>query len=313
MPTGVIPRNIMSIIGGGNIARSMATGLIGYGYQRSWLRFSSTGRDKEKAALLQSLGIEWLASNCEAAEQADILILAVKPAALKQVCEEIAPVVQRRNPLVVSLVTGIGSEQMLRWLQAPELAIVRTMTNIAMSISKGTTALHGNPFVTPLQRELVNNIFSAVGSAYWLDTEEELNTITPLIGCNAASLYLMIEAIQNAAIASGVDAKIAPEITLQTLEAAIELLKLSGQTPEQLRAQITTPKGVTYTLHEEIASVLPLYQSGYRAAVAKCREIEAAWRVDTSKVSGVDSCAAHRDDIAAEKVEGTKIRLSPPI
>lgn len=268
---------VVSFIGGGNMTRSLATGLIRAGYPSHYLQFSSTARNQEKADLLiKGLQLKQLSSNSEAAKQAKILILSVKPDVVEKVCKEISPVAQEVRPYVVSLVAGISLQDIANWLNVPNLAVTRVMTNMAINVGQGTTAICANQFTTQAQKLWIEKLFNLVGISYWMNNEDELNKITPLIGCSAANLYLIMEAMQKAAISNGVSEAIVPEIIMQTLTGALELLKQSDVAPEELRRQITTPNGVTAALHKPMfdAGILNLYQDSYKHSVTRCREIE---------------------------------------
>ncbi|KPK50722.1 MAG: hypothetical protein AMS22_11825, partial [Thiotrichales bacterium SG8_50] len=104
----------IGFIGGGNMARSLAKGLLANGWERDNLLIS----DFDPAArqrLKQVLEVETTESNIEIAERADILVLAVKPQVLKSVAEEIAQVVQKKQPLVISIAAGVRSANIQDW------------------------------------------------------------------------------------------------------------------------------------------------------------------------------------------------------
>jgi pyrroline-5-carboxylate reductase len=280
MSSSLISKKIV-FIGGGNIAHSLAQGLILGGVSANSIKFSSSGKDQEKLTRFAALNVQRLSSNIEAATNADILILAVKPNILRHVCEEIAETMQVNKPVVISLVAGIGLKNIYQWLNTSQLPIIRTMTNIAMSIGKGATNLVPNQFVTDEQAKLIEELFQIVGIYYWVNNEQDLNKQTPLFGSTMASFYFIIQAMVEAAIAQGVPPEKAIEVTLQTLAAAIDLLQKKNSSPEQLRAEITTPNGITHALNQRIKPIFNLYEKGYSDAVTKGDDIEKHWQEQT--------------------------------
>ena len=129
----------IGIIGAGNMARSLAGGLLANGFARDHLSLSDPDANQRRGAE-SALGLTVLADNRELAARCDVLVLAVKPQVLRDVAGEIAAAVQTRKPLVVSVAAGIRITDLERWLGG-SLAVVRVMPNTAALIGSGASGL----------------------------------------------------------------------------------------------------------------------------------------------------------------------------
>jgi pyrroline-5-carboxylate reductase len=233
----------IAFIGGGNMAASLITGLVADGYEPQHILVSDP--DKEKVANLAArTGIRPVADNQEAAERAEVLVLAVKPQSLQGVAGELAPVVQRRRPLVISVAAGIREELLQRWLGA-DVAVVRTMPNTPAMIQAGATVLHAAPTVTPQQRNQAESILRSVGLTQWVDDEGLMDAVTALSGSGPAYFFLVMEAMEEAGIQMGLAPETARVLTLQTALGAARMAMESSEGPAILRQRVTSPGGTT--------------------------------------------------------------------
>jgi pyrroline-5-carboxylate reductase len=234
---------ILAFIGGGNMARSLIAGLIADGYpaQNFWVADPNA---EQLAELRQNFGIHTAMSNAQAMEHASVVVLAVKPQVLKTVAQELAPTIQKHRPLVVSIAAGIREPDLNRWLGGGA-AVVRTMPNTPALVQTGATALYANPHVSQEQRNLAESILRSVGLTLWLEDETQMDAVTALSGSGPAYFFLVMEALENAAMRLGLNREVAHLLTLQTALGAAKMALESNEDTADLRARVTSKGGTT--------------------------------------------------------------------
>lgn len=265
----------IAFVGGGNITMSLIVSLLKNGFDAKKIIVSSRGQER-LTQLVQGLGVIKAENNSEAVQFADIVILAVKPQMMKSVCEEIADIINKKSPLVISLATATRVEDIHFWFGNNKLSIIRTMTNLATAVNMGTTALYSATSLSSTQKNSIDCIFKATGSCFWVDQESDINKYSPLIGCGPAYLYLLIEALQLAAIKQGIPPLVAKKIALEAIRGAAELAKQSNIPVEDLRQKVTTPKGVTETSLKPLlaGNYFNLFETAFKKGIERCNEIE---------------------------------------
>lgn len=236
--------NSISIIGAGHLGSALVRGLLKKGYCAQSITVSNRNREKLEQ-LVNDVHVLPAATNSEAVEAASILILAVKPQFMQPICQEIASTVQNKKPLIISLAAVTEIENITRWLGASDLSIIRVMTNTPMEFGMGLSALFAGPTVTSQQKDLAEALFNAVGSSFWVDTEQMLDPLTAAIGSAPAYVLLFMEAIQKAAMSQNIPEQLAEQIALEVVSGTAALAKQSGHSFANLRASVTTPHGVT--------------------------------------------------------------------
>jgi pyrroline-5-carboxylate reductase len=231
---------IIAFIGAGNMASSLIGGLItdGYDPQKIW---ASTPKFLEG---VNEAGVNITPDNKIAAKNADVIVLAVKPALMKVVAEELAEIVAANKALVISVATGVREVDLCRWL-GETTAIVRCMPNTPALIRCGATALYANSQVSTEQKNLAESILRAVGVAVWINEESQLDTVTALSGSGPAYFFLIIEALENAAMELGLTAEMARLLTAQTAVGAARMALESNCSVQELRKKVTSPGGTT--------------------------------------------------------------------
>jgi len=233
----------LGFIGAGNMASSLIAGLLADGYQAQHIWASDV--DAEKLARLHArFGIHTAKDNRTVVENSQILILAVKPQTMQTVAREIGAVVKRCKPLVISLAAGITEAAIDRWLGGDN-AIVRCMPNTPALVKTGATALHGNVKISAEQCNRAEAVLRSVGVAVWVEREELLDTVTALSGSGPAYFFLLMEAMEDAAVALGLDAQTARLLTQQTALGAARVAIEAEESPAGLRQRVTSPGGTT--------------------------------------------------------------------
>jgi pyrroline-5-carboxylate reductase len=233
----------IAIIGAGHMGTSLLGGLIANKYpaDKIWM----TDTDTQKLANLKDeFPIHTATHNLDVIPLADVVILAVKPQILASVTQELANTVQQKKPLVISIAAGIKEASIQHYLGG-DTAIVRAMPNTPALIRCGATALFANKKVTQEQRNLTETILSAVGLALWVEDEKLMDVVTALSGSGPAYFFLMIEALENAAVKLGMPKDIAKLLTLQTAYGASRMALESDVDAAELRKRVTSPGGTT--------------------------------------------------------------------
>jgi len=235
-------RNI-GFIGGGNMATSLLGGLIsdGFAAENIWVSEPDETRREDIAARFD---VHTGGDNIELVNTVDVVVLAVKPQMLHEVCQDIADAVQGSKPLIVSVAAGIRAEDIDRWL-GDENAIVRTMPNTPALVKSGATALYANERVTDEQHELAEAIMRAVGLTLWVDEESLMDAVTAVSGSGPAYFFLLIELIQESGTKLGLPEETARLLAVQTAFGAAKMALESPDGCDQLRARVTSPGGTT--------------------------------------------------------------------
>ena len=269
--------NIQKIgfIGGGNMASSLISGLIASGHSPQHLWVSDINPDALKA-LAENLNVNTSTSNDTVINEVDVIVLAVKPQILSNVAKSAAALIQQKKSLVVSIAAGISQHSLSQWLGA-DTAIVRCMPNTPALVLTGATALHANARVTVEQRNLAENIMRSVGIALWVKDESELDAVTAVSGSGPAYYFLLMEAMEKAALELGLSEATARLLVQQTALGAAKIALESSESPEQLRKRVTSPGGTTQRAIETFE------QGGFTELVSKALHAARDRSIEMSK------------------------------
>ena len=249
----------IAFIGAGNMAASLIGGLRAKGLEAAQIRASDPG-EETRTRVSAEHGIETFADNAQAIVGADVVVLAVKPQAMKAVCEALRPSL-KPDQLVVSIAAGITCASMNNWLGAQP--IVRCMPNTPALLRQGVSGLFATAEVTAEQRQQAQELLSAVGIALWLNEEQQLDAVTAVSGSGPAYFFLLIEAMTAAGVKLGLPADIAAQLTLQTALGAAHMAVSSDVDAAELRRRVTSPAGTTE------AAIKSFQANGFEAMVEK--------------------------------------------
>lgn len=252
----------IAFIGGGNMASSLIGGLRESGTAADTILVSEPDDDRRQS-LMQQFGIQTTLSNTDCLQQ-DMVVLAVKPQLLKQVCEQLQPNLDNTPPTFISIAAGLRSMDINQWLGGTadnKLPIVRCMPNTPALLQCGATGMYANAAVSQTAREQADNILNSVGITVWVDDENLLDSITAVSGSGPAYYFLMMEAMQQAAIEMGLDTNTASKLVTQTALGAARMMAESDLDAATLRANVTSKGGTTEQ------AILSFEQSGFRDTV----------------------------------------------
>jgi pyrroline-5-carboxylate reductase len=255
------PGTRTAFVGGGNMARSLIGGLVRAGASGADIAVAEPNAGL-RDALARDFGVAVHANAADAARDADAIVLAVKPQVMQTVCASLRDIAQARKPVIVSIAAGIRIAQIETWLGG-DLAVVRSMPNTPALIGAGAAGLVANARTDARQRELAQRILDAAGLAVWIEDEALMDTVTALSGSGPAYFFLLVEALEDAAVAQGLPRETARALATQTCLGAGRMLREDGEAPSVLRQRVTSPNGTTQAALESFDA------DGLRAVVAR--------------------------------------------
>ncbi len=269
--TKCLQNKIIGFIGGGKITGCMIKSLIHAGHPKDQIIVSNRSKGKLNN-LKTEFGVTTAVNNTEVVQTAHLVILAVKSPMVESVAKEIKSELLYKNPLMISLAPGISIADLKALLGVSN--IVRAMTNTATAISKGSSVLYTPSETDDDLKKMAEMVFRKVGKALWLNEERGIDTITPLI-ISSAYLYLMVEAIERAAVSKGISYEIARAFSEQVFIGAAASLDQTQKPASQLREEITTPNGVTEQAIKVFtaANIFSLFEQAFEKAEQRSLEL----------------------------------------
>ncbi len=253
----------IAVLGAGKIGEALLSGLLSGGRSAEDLLF--TERHPERAAELQArYGITAVTVK-EAAERADLLVVAVKPQDIDPVLADLAPVL-RPESLVVSLCAGLPTSLFERRLPSGT-PVVRVMPNTPMLVGEAMSAVSAGRYAGPEHVALVTELLSCVGKVVEVP-ESQQDAVTALSGSGPAYFFYLVEAMIDAGILLGLPRAVAERLIVQSAVGAAKMLDEGESHPVLLREAVTSPGGTT------INAIRELEKHGVRAALLAA--IEAA-------------------------------------
>ena len=279
-------KKVITFIGAGNMSRSLIAGLI---QDKTDLEIRIADPDDAQLQSIQTnwTGITAFTDNLQAIDNADIIVLAVKPQIMQKVCEPLQAVLASQDTLIISIAAGVGISNLNDWLGGSALdgsdnqndkplPIVRCMPNTPALVQSGMTGLYANQQVSDEQHDLAESILRAVGSTLWLSGEDKLDAVTAVSGSGPAYYFLVMEAMQNAAQKLGLSAEESRLLVLQTAFGAAKLALESRDDASVLRQRVTSKGGTTEAaLKELMEGGLPeLFEKALTATENRSRELK---------------------------------------
>lgn len=251
----------VGFIGGGNMARAIAGGLLRAGHTPTAIAVaepSATAREKISAL---GAGLRVTTANPEVARDADVLVLAVKPQVMPGVIAELAGVTRPAGQLLISIAAGVSLAALSRALgSAPA---VRIMPNQPALIGEGMSALAASTDATAAHRAQALYIAEATGCALWLADESLMDAVTAVSGSGPAYFYLLMEIMEQCAIELGLPPDAARKLVRQTALGAACMAGTSNEDLTALRESVTSPGGTT------AAALAVLERAGLSAIVKR--------------------------------------------
>ncbi|MBT8087621.1 MAG: pyrroline-5-carboxylate reductase [Gammaproteobacteria bacterium] len=234
----------VAFVGGGNMARALAGGMLAAGYEARHILISEPLASHRASLATELPGTRVEASNEAVVRDAECVVLAVKPQILCDVCKPLAATVQKRMPLIISIAAGVRSSDIDAWLGG-DLAVVRVMPNQAALLRLGISGLYANAKTSKQQLRAASNIISTTGPVISVATEADIDTVTAVSGTGPAYFYLLVDMLVKVAEQLGLDHDAALALVLETARGAGEMAEQSGETMDTLIARVRSPGGTT--------------------------------------------------------------------
>ncbi|RJX38488.1 pyrroline-5-carboxylate reductase [Paenibacillus pinisoli] len=261
--TGIATMRIC-FFGAGSMAEAIARGLI-HEKLVDPAKISMLNRSNEArlAELHERYGVTTVlqgSSNDTYLQEADIIFLAMKPKDAAGAISEIAPLLHTKQ-LIVSVIAGLSIASMEKLLGGDQ-PIVRTMPNTSSTIGLGATGISYSSKVTPQQRLISEAMFQSIGITAVVE-EPLQDSVTGVSGSGPAYVYFVMEAMLKAAEELGLEPDMAKELVVQTVLGAAQMVKQTGESPEELRRKVTSPNGTTQ------AAIETMTEAGLPEAIVK--------------------------------------------
>ena len=221
---------------------------------------ATVAHEERAHALSTQHSVEVTTDNVEAARNADVILLGVKPVQVPALIEQIRPALTP-GKLLLSFAASVKTSA-IEQAAGMDLGVVRAMPNTPAMLAAGITALCGGRFTTPGQMNIAQRIFGTVGRTVIVD-EKHMDAVTGLSGSGPAFLYIVIEALAEAGVNVGLPRDIATLLAAQTTYGSARMVLETGYHPALLKDAVTTPAGCT------VDGILELEEGGLRVTLIK--------------------------------------------
>jgi pyrroline-5-carboxylate reductase len=241
----------IATIGSGVMAEAMIAGLLRGQQVTPDQVIASHPRADRRDELASTYGIRTVAENAAAVAPADVVVLAIKPQMLVRVGREIAPSFTD-GKLVLSIIAGATSRAISNALDHRQ--VVRSMPNTPAQLGRGMTVWYATPEVTDRQRDQARVLLGSLGVELQVDDEKLVAMATAVSGTGPTYVFLVMEALIDAAVHLGFPRHMAHDLVIETLEGSTLFAKSSGMHPAQLRNMVTSPGGTSAAALHELES-----------------------------------------------------------
>ena len=267
------PDNNLSLafLGAGRLATALIRGLLSSKIVSPSQIIVSSKSGTSAQTLASTYGVQAAPDNDTAIKQASVVFLCTKP---HQACDVLSASQEAlKNKLIISVIVGMRSETLFQAAKT-HARIIRSMPNTAIRLRKGVTSLSEHASATPEDMTLATQLFSSVGTVYHVP-EEQKDAVAAVSGSAPAFALLFIEALTQAGTEAGLERSLACKLSAHALEAAAALVLETQDSPETLRAEITSPKGTTEAGIKKLQSLgLPqTVQAAVQTSIKRAEEL----------------------------------------
>ena len=254
----------LGFIGCGNMASAIMSGIISNGLIQAdeIIGADVFAPSKEKAK--ENLGIQIAESNIEVVQKADAFVLSIKPQFYAQVIAEIKDYV-KENQIIITLAPG----KTLAWLEeqfGKSVKLIRTMPNTPAMVQEGMTAACASTSVTTEELAYVCDILKAFGDVEVVP-EKLMDAVVAVSGSSPAYVFMMIEAMADAAVAEGMPRNQAYKFAAKAVMGSAKMVLETGKHPGELKDMVCSPGGTT------IEAVKVLEETGFKGALMQAMEV----------------------------------------
>jgi pyrroline-5-carboxylate reductase len=273
----------IATVGSGVMAEAMIAGLLRGELVDPSQVVASHPRSDRRDHLAREYGIRVVADNVEAIGGADVVLFAIKPQMLGRVGREIGPSL-RRGQLVLSVIAGATTRALSATLGHDQ--VIRAMPNTPARLGKGMTVWYATPQTTPEQRSQAGALLGALGMQLEVDDEKFVAMATAVSGTGPTYVFLVMEALIDAAVHLGFPRHVAHDLVIETLEGSTLFAKQSGMHPAELRNMVTSPGGTSAAaLHElESGRLRTVLSEAVWAAYRRTEELGRSLESDTERL-----------------------------
>lgn len=253
----------VAFIGPGVMAEAMIAGLIRTELSKGDDLWAAGPRAERGGRLAELYGLHFTEQNAEAASQAEVVVLSVKPQQLGKVLAELKGKLDKKA-LVLSIVAGAGVERISKALSHP--VVVRAMPNTPARIGEGISVWTASESVDEEKKELAENILGALGQTVYMEDEGFLDKATALSGTGPAYVYLFMEAMVDAGVHLGFPRRVAEKLVVETVRGSVDFYDQSDEGPRhlaRLRNEVTSPGGTS------AEAIYYLEKAGFRTAISR--------------------------------------------
>lgn len=254
----------IGFIGSGNMSQAIQGGIINSGLFKSENIFASDIIEGNLIKVAKDFGIKTTHSNIEVAEQSDIIVIAVKPQIYPLVIKEIKDVMGK-DTIIVCIAAGL-SLSYLENLFNENTKIIKTMPNTPALVGEGMSGICANKHMNEEEVSLIEKIFGSFGKVERV-AESMFDAVTAVSGSAPAYVYMMIEAMGDAAVLGGMPRDQAYKFASQTLIGAAKMVLETGEHPGKLKDNVCSPGGTT------IEAVITLEKEGFRNSVMSAMDV----------------------------------------
>lgn len=255
----------IGFIGGGAMAEAILAGMLKVGLIKAEHLFVADHKIARCEELHKKYGVHTCLDAKDFSNKIKILILAIKPQVADIAMMDLQ-LATKAETVVVSVVAGLSIQAIEAYFK--KQAVLRVMPNTPVAVGEGMSVISLGTQATEDTGQMVKKIFSAVGQALILP-ESTMNAVTGLSGSGPGYAFVMIDALADAGVKTGLPRKTAITLAAQTLLGAAKMVLETGVHPAELRDMVTSPGGTT------IAGIHVMEQRGVRAALIDAVEASA--------------------------------------
>lgn len=262
----------LSIIGAGKIARALVSGLLREGFSPTDIIGVARSEESRKEFLTLNSRLGWTNTVTGAVEQADVVILAVKPIQFVEVVPPLAAW-RKANQLFISVAAGITISRLEGWLGS-EAKIIRAMPNTPCLIGQGVIGLSSNSAAREEDIARAEKLFLSVGKVFKVK-ESLMDAVTALSGSGPAYFYLFVDCLRQAGVTHGLDPADALAMAIQTALGSASMLKETDVAPDKLIEQVKSKGGTTEAALDSFAEsgMAQIVLKAFTAAVERSQEL----------------------------------------
>ena len=240
----------IGFIGAGNMAQAIIKGIINAGLYSSQNIIISDITPGQLELCTRQFGVTTTTCNTELVTRSDVIVLSIKPQVMGSILDEIKESVTP-DKTIISIAAGITTSKIAAAVGS--VPIIRVMPNTPALVGCGMAGLF-SANADQNTMKTATDIFSAIGQAVVVDSEDLIDAVTAVSGSGPAYFFLMMEQMIHAGTKLGLDKDTATQLVLQTAKGAALLAEQSDDTPDVLRQKVTSPGGTTQAALEVFQS-----------------------------------------------------------